>query len=87
MKPTTVSTLRQWKQQGHKFATITAYDFSFARLFADEGIQVLLVGDSLGMVVQGQESTLPVSVADIVYHTRPCAGAAQARCCLPICRL
>lgn len=52
-----------------KFASITAYDFSFARLFADEGIQVMLVGDSLGMTVQGHESTLPVTVDDIAYHT------------------
>jgi len=78
MKPTTVSTLRQWKQQGHKFATITAYDFSFARLFAEEGIQVMLVGDSLGMVVQGHDSTLPVTVADIVYHTHAVRRGAPA---------
>lgn len=70
MKPTTVSTLHQWKQQGRKFATLTAYDFSFARLFAEEGIQVLLVGDSLGMVIQGHDSTLPVTLTDIVYHTQ-----------------
>lgn len=70
MKPTTVSTLRQWKKSGRKFASITAYDFSFARLFADEGIQVMLVGDSLGMVIQGHDSTLPVTLADIVYHTQ-----------------
>ena len=70
MKPTTVSTLRQWKKSGRKFASITAYDFSFARLFADQGIQVMLVGDSLGMVVQGHDSTLPVTLADIVYHTQ-----------------
>ncbi|MCX8957788.1 3-methyl-2-oxobutanoate hydroxymethyltransferase [Erwinia psidii] len=70
MKPTTVSTLRQWKKSGRKFASITAYDFSFARLFADEGIQVMLVGDSLGMVVQGHDSTLPVTLTDIVYHTQ-----------------
>ncbi|AIX74800.1 MAG: 3-methyl-2-oxobutanoate hydroxymethyltransferase [Mixta calida] len=69
MKPTTISHLRQWKQAGKKFASITAYDFSFARLFADEGIQVMLVGDSLGMTVQGHESTLPVTVDDIAYHT------------------
>lgn len=78
MKPTTVSTLRQWKQQGHKFATITAYDYSFARLFADEGIQVMLVGDSLGMVVQGHDSTLPVTVADIAYHTQAVRRGAPA---------
>ena len=69
MKPTTLSHLRQLKASGRKFATLTAYDFSFARLFADEGIQVMLIGDSLGMTVQGHESTLPVTVADIAYHT------------------
>jgi len=70
MKPTTISTLRQLKQNKKKFATLTAYDFSFARLFADQGIGVLLVGDSLGMTIQGHDSTLPVTVADIAYHTR-----------------
>ncbi|EOS95883.1 3-methyl-2-oxobutanoate hydroxymethyltransferase [Erwinia tracheiphila] len=79
MKPTTVSTLRQWKKSGRKFASITAYDFSFARLFADEGIQVILVGDSLGMVVQGHDSTLPVTLTDIIYHTQAVRrGAPQA---------
>ncbi len=70
MKPITMSQLRQWKQAQRKFATITAYDFSFAKLFADEGIGVMLVGDSLGMTVQGHDSTLPVTVEDIAYHTR-----------------
>ena len=79
MKPTTISHLRQWKADGRKFATLTAYDFSFARLFADEGIQVMLIGDSLGMTVQGHESTLPVTVADIAYHTAAVRrGAPQA---------
>jgi len=70
MKPTTLSQLRQWKQEKHKFATITAYDASFAQLFAEQGINVMLIGDSLGMVVQGQDSTLPVTVEEIAYHTR-----------------
>jgi len=70
MKSTTVSTLRQLKQDKKKFATLTAYDFSFAKLFADEGISVVLVGDSLGMTIQGHDSTLPVTVEDIAYHTR-----------------
>lgn len=79
MKPTTITHLRQWKQSGRKFATLTAYDFSFARLFADEGIEVLLVGDSLGMTVQGHDSTLPVTVTDIAYHTAAVRrGAPQA---------
>ncbi len=70
MKSTTISTLSQLKQEKKKFATLTAYDFSFAKLFADEGIGVVLVGDSLGMTIQGHDSTLPVTVEDIAYHTR-----------------
>ena len=49
MKPTTIASLQKCKQDKKKFATLTAYDFSFAKLFADEGVGVLLVGDSLGM--------------------------------------
>ena len=70
MKPTTISLLQKCKQEKKRFATITAYDYSFAKLFADEGINVMLVGDSLGMTVQGHDSTLPVTVEDIAYHTR-----------------
>jgi 3-methyl-2-oxobutanoate hydroxymethyltransferase len=70
MKTTTISLLRQWKQEQKKFATITAYDASFAQLFEEQGLSVLLVGDSLGMVVQGCDSTLPVTVEEIAYHTR-----------------
>lgn len=70
MKTTTISLLRQWKQEQRKFATITAYDASFAQLFEEQGLSVLLVGDSLGMVVQGRDSTLPVTVEEIAYHTR-----------------
>ncbi|WP_067706643.1 3-methyl-2-oxobutanoate hydroxymethyltransferase [Erwinia sp. ErVv1] len=78
MKPTTITTLRQWKKNGRRFASITAYDFSFARLFSDEGLQVMLVGDSLGMVVQGHDSTLPVTLSDIVYHTQAVRRGAPA---------
>ena len=70
MKPTTISWLLKCKQEKKRFATITAYDYSFAKLFAEEGINVMLVGDSLGMTVQGHDSTLPVTVDDIAYHTR-----------------
>lgn len=69
-KPTTIALLQKCKQEKKRFATITAYDYSFAKLFADEGINVMLVGDSLGMTVQGHDSTLPVTVEDIAYHTR-----------------
>ncbi|PHM39001.1 3-methyl-2-oxobutanoate hydroxymethyltransferase [Xenorhabdus mauleonii] len=70
MKPTTLADLRQLKKEKRKFATITAYDASFAHLFAEQGINVMLIGDSLGMTVQGFDSTLPVTVEDISYHTR-----------------
>lgn len=71
----TLATLRALKRQGGKFACLTAYDASFARILEDGGIDVLLVGDSLGMVVQGQETTLPVTLADMIYHTRCVARA------------
>lgn len=70
MKPITLQNLRQWKNEGKKFASLTAYDYSFARLFADNDIPVLLVGDSLGMTMQGHESTLPVTVEELAYHTQ-----------------
>ena len=64
-----VSRLAKMKQEKQKITCITAYDASFASLFDQEGIQVLLVGDSLGMVLQGHGSTLPVTLSDIKYHT------------------
>ncbi|CDG18802.1 3-methyl-2-oxobutanoate hydroxymethyltransferase [Xenorhabdus doucetiae] len=79
MKPTTLADLSQLKKAKRKFATITAYDASFAHLFAEQGINVMLIGDSLGMTVQGFDSTLPVTIEDIAYHTRSVrAGAPQA---------
>ncbi len=65
----TLQHLRQLKQQGQRFACITAYDASFSWAVAQAGIEVLLVGDSLGMVMQGQASTLPVTLEDMRYHT------------------
>ncbi|OKP03114.1 3-methyl-2-oxobutanoate hydroxymethyltransferase [Xenorhabdus eapokensis] len=70
MKPTTLADLSQLKKEKRKFATITAYDASFAHLFAEQGIHVMLIGDSLGMTIQGFDSTLPVTIEDISYHTR-----------------
>lgn len=69
MSRISLTTLRQMKQKGEKIATLTAYDASFARLIEDAGVEVLLVGDSLGMVVQGQASTTPVSLDEMVYHS------------------
>ena len=68
-KPLTVPALAEAKRGGHKLAMLTAYDTGFARVFDDSGADLLLVGDSLGMVVQGHDSTLPVTVDDIAYHT------------------
>lgn len=70
MSNVTLTTLRRMKQEGKPFACLTAYDASFARLIDEAGAEVVLVGDSLGMVVQGQESTLPVTVDEMIYHTR-----------------
>ncbi len=70
MSKVTTATLLKFKQEGKKFTALTAYDASFAGAFDSEGIDVLLVGDSLGMVLQGHSDTLPVTVEDIAYHTR-----------------
>ncbi|MDR1743723.1 MAG: 3-methyl-2-oxobutanoate hydroxymethyltransferase [Dysgonamonadaceae bacterium] len=64
----TVNSFRQRKAKGQKIAMLTAYDYSTARLLDEAGIDVLLVGDSLGMVVQGNENTLPVTVEEMIYH-------------------
>jgi len=65
----TVPKLRQMKAEGKRIVALTAYDASFARTLDACGVDVILVGDSLGMVVQGHASTLPVTVEDIVYHS------------------
>ena len=67
-KPWTVPMLADAKRDGRKLVMLTAYDASFARTFDEAGTDLILVGDSLGMVVQGHNSTLPVTVADTVYH-------------------
>ena len=68
-KAVTVTSLQTLRNAGEKIAMLTCYDASFAALMDRCGVEVLLVGDSLGMVCQGHASTLPVSVADIAYHT------------------
>jgi len=72
-RPVTVPRLRKMKRDGARISMVTAYDATFARLFDEAGIDVLLVGDSLGMVVQGQDSTLPVTVDEVIYHCRAVA--------------
>jgi 3-methyl-2-oxobutanoate hydroxymethyltransferase len=68
-KPVTVATLAALRARGEKITMLTAYDASFAALMDRCGVEVLLIGDSLGMVSQGHDSTLPVSIEDMVYHT------------------
>jgi 3-methyl-2-oxobutanoate hydroxymethyltransferase len=74
MTATTLTTLRSLKQRGEKIAALTCYDAAFARVLDAAGVDILLVGDSLGMVVQGHASTLPVTLADMAYHTRAVAA-------------
>ncbi|MEM7413350.1 MAG: 3-methyl-2-oxobutanoate hydroxymethyltransferase [Myxococcota bacterium] len=75
----TAPSLQRAKERGEPITMLTAYDFTFARIFDAAGIDVLLVGDSLGNVVQGQDTTLPVSLDEMIYHTRLVArGASRA---------
>ena len=69
MSRLSLTTLRKMTAAQEKIAVLTAYDASFSHALEEAGIDVILVGDSLGMVVQGQESTVPVTVDDMVYHT------------------
>ncbi len=69
MPETTLTSLQQLKLQGEKIAMLTCYDATFADACCAAGVEMLLIGDSLGMVLQGHDSTLPVSVEDMVYHT------------------
>lgn len=68
-RPITPHDFSRWKTDGRKISVLTAYDYSMARLLDDAGTDCLLVGDSLGMVVQGRETTLPVSLGQMLYHT------------------
>ncbi|WP_261843713.1 3-methyl-2-oxobutanoate hydroxymethyltransferase [Aliamphritea ceti] len=77
MSKVTLHTLFTRKQAGEKFAVLTAYDACFAKQISDAGVEVLLVGDSLGMVLQGNDSTLPVSVEEIAYHTSAVRAGSQ----------
>ncbi|HHJ80718.1 MAG TPA: 3-methyl-2-oxobutanoate hydroxymethyltransferase [Candidatus Tenderia electrophaga] len=65
--------LGEMKAQGEKIVCLTAYDASFARLLGDAGVDVILVGDSLGMVIQGHSTTVPVTMEDMIYHSQAVA--------------
>jgi len=77
MSRLTLTQLRQMKAESNKIAVLTAYDASFSALLEQAGVDVILVGDSLGMVIQGQESTLPVTIDDMVYHTKNVVRGSQ----------
>jgi 3-methyl-2-oxobutanoate hydroxymethyltransferase len=73
----TVETLKQMKLSGEKVACLTSYDASYAKIQDEAGVDALLVGDSLGMVLHGEETTLNVTMNDMVYHTRLVSSATQ----------
>ncbi len=75
--PVTRATLERMKQAGEKIACLTAYDASFAHLVDAAGVEVIIVGDSLGMVVQGKESTLPVTLDEMIYHAAAVARGSR----------
>ncbi len=74
---TTLSTLQAMRNKGEKIAVLTCYDASFATLLETNGVDVLLIGDSLGMVIQGRETTLPVTIEQMAYHTSCVVSGAQ----------
>ena len=76
MGKVTISTLDKMKAAGEKFVCITAYDATFARIISEVGAETILVGDSLGMVLQGHDSTIQVTVDDMAYHTECVCRAA-----------
>ena len=69
MTTMSIDTLKSIKANGKKFAAITAYDYSFAKLIDNAEIEVTLIGDSLGNVIQGQDTTIPVTLEEMAYHT------------------
>jgi 3-methyl-2-oxobutanoate hydroxymethyltransferase len=71
--PVTLSTLRKMREDREAIAALTCYDASFAVLLDEAGVDLVLVGDSLGMVIQGHDTTVPVTVEDMIYHTRAVA--------------
>jgi len=78
MPRTSLTKLLKMKQKGEKITSLTAYDASFAQLMEQAGIDIILVGDSLGMVIQGKESTVPVSMQEMIYHTQIVSRATKS---------
>ena len=77
MQKITIKNLKEMKESGEKIACLTSYDASFAKIQDEAGVDLLLVGDSLGMVLQGSDNTLKVSISDMIYHSRLVSNAAK----------
>lgn len=77
MSSVTISTILNKKREGGKITMLTAYDYPFAKIVDEAGIDIILVGDSLGMVVQGLDNTLPVTMDEMIYHTKMVSRAAK----------
>ena len=78
--------MQEMKEAGEKIVMITAYDYASATMAQNAGVDFILVGDSLGNVVQGCDNTLPVTVDEIIYHSKWCAEARQTPVLSVICR-
>src|SRR5690606_25269972 len=83
IKRVTTHTLRRMKEKGEKISMLTAYDYSFARIFDDAGIDVLLVGDSASNVMAGHETTLPITLDQMIYHAQSVVRGAP-RCLITV---
>ena len=79
MAQKTLHTISTMKANGEKISMLTSYDATFTHRINEAGVDMILVGDSLGMVLQGKDSTLPVTIEDMVYHTR-CVKAGNSDC-------
>ena len=75
--PVTVTQVLEMKRRGEKITMLTAYDYSTARLIDEAGVPLILVGDSLGMVMLGYESTIPVTMDEMIHHTRAVTRGAK----------
>ncbi|MDH3559395.1 MAG: 3-methyl-2-oxobutanoate hydroxymethyltransferase [Gammaproteobacteria bacterium] len=76
--PVTLTALQQMKARGEKIASLTCYDSSFTRVLESAGVEMFIIGDSLGMVLKGHESTVPVTIADMIYHAANVARVGQS---------
>src|SRR5512143_4044296 len=77
MPKITIQDFLRKKTEGRKISMLTAYDFPFAQIVDEAGVDAIIVGDSLGMVVQGLDNTLPVTMDEMIYHTRIVARAVR----------